>query len=209
MKKIISLAFFLSTFTFLQTAQADALQELLVLLKPVKGIEANFVQEVVNAKGESQQQNKGKLKAMEPNQFYWETAEPFPQKIVTDGKTLWVYDPDLQQVAVKPFEENYSKTPAMLFAGNAESISQQFTVEKIKGVAQGFRLLPKQQQKDLFLSLDLVFDKSSPVSMTIQDAMQQKTTITFSQVNINPSLTSNVFQFVPPAGVEVLQAQAQ
>lgn len=209
MKKIISLAFFLSAFAFLQIAQAGALQELLVLLKPVKGIEANFVQEVVNAKGEPQQQNKGKLKAMEPNQFYWETAEPFPQKIVTDGKTLWVYDPDLQQVAVKPFEENYSKTPAMLFAGNAESISQQFAVEKIKGVAQGFRLLPKQQQKDLFLSLDLVFDKSSPVSMTIQDAMQQKTTITFSQVTINPSLTSDVFHFVPPTGVEVLQAKAQ
>ncbi len=208
MKKVISLVFLMSAFSLLQTAQADALQDLLALLEPVKGIQADFVQEVVNAKGEVQQQNKGELKAKEPNQFYWKTSDPFPQEIMTDGKTLWVYDPDLQQVAVKPFEENYSKTPAMLFAGNAVAISQQFTVEKINGVAQGFRLLPKQQ-RDLFLSLDLVFENSVPASMTIQDAMQQKTTISFSQVTVNPSLVSDLFHFVPPAGVEVLQTKAQ
>ncbi|MEZ5539340.1 MAG: outer membrane lipoprotein chaperone LolA [Pseudomonadales bacterium] len=208
MKKVISLVFLMSAFSLLQTAQADALQDLLALLEPVKGIQADFVQEVVNAKGEVQQQNKGELKAKEPNQFYWKTSDPFPQEIMTDGKTLWVYDPDLQQVAVKPFEENYSKTPAMLFAGNAVAISQQFTVEKINGVVQGFRLLPKQQ-RDLFLSLDLVFENSVPASMTIQDAMQQKTTISFSQVTVNPSLVSDLFHFVPPAGVEVLQTKAQ
>jgi outer membrane lipoprotein carrier protein len=51
-----------------------------------------------NAKGVVQQHNEGVLKAQEPNRFYWKTAEPYPQEIVTDGKTLWVYDPDLAQV---------------------------------------------------------------------------------------------------------------
>jgi len=209
MKKIISLVVFLGVICASSLVRADALQELLTLLEPVKGIQAGFVQEVQDAKGVVQQQNKGELKAMEPNQFYWETAEPFPQKIITDGTTLWVYDPDLQQVAIKPFEENYSKTPAMLFAGNAAVISQQFSVEKIKGVAQGFRLLPKQQQRDLFVSLDMVFEKSVPVSMTILDGMQQKTTIHFSAVQINPVLSSNTFHFEAPSGVEVIQEKAR
>jgi len=209
MKKLLSLSAFLSLLLFFPAAHADALQELLTLLEPVKGIQAGFTQEVQDAKGVVQQQNKGELKAMEPNQFYWETAEPFPQKIITDGKTLWVYDPDLQQVAIKPFEENYSKTPAMLFAGNAAIISQQFAVEKIKGAAQGFRLLPKQQQRDLFVSLDIVFEKSIPVSMMILDAMQQKTTIHFSNVILNPALSSTAFHFETPAGVEVIKEKAQ
>lgn len=208
MKKLVAWVMCLGIALSFSSVQADALQELLAILEPVKGIQADFVQEVQDAKGVVQQQNKGLLKAMAPNRFYWETAEPFPQKIITDGKTLWVYDPDLQQVAIKPFEENYAKTPAMLFAGNAAVISQQFTVEKIKGMAQGFHLLPKQQS-DLFASLDIVFEKSVPASMTILDAMQQKTTIQFSNAKVNPALVSAGFQFEVPAGTDVIQAKAQ
>lgn len=208
MKKVVAWVMCFGMALSFSSVQADALQDLLTILEPVKGLQANFVQEVQDAKGVVQQQNKGQLKAMEPNQFYWETAEPFPQKIITDGKTLWVYDPDLQQVSIKPFEENYAKTPAMLFAGNAAVISQQFTVEKIKGVTQGFRLLPKQQS-DLFSSLEIVFEKSLPVSMTILDAMQQKTTIQFSDVSVNPALSGAVFHFEVPTGTDVIQAKAQ
>lgn len=207
MKKFLSVSVFLWIISAVSLAQADALQELLAILEPVKGMSAQFTQDTADAKGIVQQHNQGTLKAMEPNQFYWETTEPFPQIIVTDGKTLWVYDPDLQQVVVKPFEENYSKTPAMLFAGNAAAISKQFTVEKIKGETQGFRLLPKQQQKDLFVSLDIIFENNIPVSMTIQDAMQQKTTIQFHNAQINPALPVEQFHFETPKGVEVLKAK--
>ncbi|HSC74665.1 MAG TPA: outer membrane lipoprotein chaperone LolA [Pseudomonadales bacterium] len=191
---------------------ADAMTELLAVLSPIKGISADFSQDTFNAKGVVQQHNEGVLKAQEPNRFYWKTAEPYPQEIITDGKTLWVYDPDLAQVAIKPFEENYSKTPAMLFAGNAAVISEQFTVEKVPaeklaGGAQGFRLIPKKQQRDLFESLEMSFVKGVPVSMTILDAMQQKTVIAFSKVTVNPAVAvDGTFSFVPPAGVEVLKA---
>jgi outer membrane lipoprotein carrier protein len=191
---------------------ADAMTELLAILTPVKGISADFTQDTFNAKGVVQQHNEGVLKAQEPNRFYWKTAEPYPQEIITDGKTLWVYDPDLAQVAIKPFEENYSKTPAMLFAGNAVVISEQFTVEKVPveklaNGKQGFRLLPKKQQRDLFESLEMTFENGAPTSMTILDAMQQKTVIFFSKVTVNPAVADNAFIFTPPAGVEVLKAK--
>ncbi len=193
-------------------ANADAMSELLAILAPVKGISADFTQDTYSAKGAVQQHNEGVLKAQEPNRFYWKTAEPYPQEIVTDGKTLWVYDPDLSQVTIKPFEENYSNTPAMLFAGNAAVISQQFTVEKlavekIVNAAQGFRLVPKKKQRDLFESLEMVFEKGVPVSMTILDAMQQKTTIFFSKVVVNPVVAANQFHFETPTGVEVLRQE--
>ncbi|HQQ75513.1 MAG TPA: outer membrane lipoprotein chaperone LolA [Pseudomonadales bacterium] len=200
MKKIILLMVLVG----LQQAHADAVADLLKILAPVKGITAAFTQDTLNAKGEIQQHNEGTLKAQEPNHFYWKTVEPYPQEIVTDGKTLWVYDPDLAQVAIKPFEENYSKTPAMLFAGNSAVIAEQFTVEKLPDAAQAFRLLPKKQQQDLFQSLEMTFNKGVPESMVILDAMQQKTTIHFSAVTVNPDIPGNQFRFEPPAGVEVL-----
>ena len=188
------------------TVLAEPLDELLAILSPVKGISAHFTQDTFNAQGAVQQHNEGELKAQEPNRFYWKTVDPYPQEIVTDGKTLWVYDPDLAQVTVKPFEENYAKTPAMLFAGNTRVISEQFTVEKLPGSAQRFRLLPKKQQRDLFESLEMQFDQGVPSNMVIYDAMQQKTTLFFSQVTLNPVLPESQFGFVAPAGVDVLQA---
>jgi outer membrane lipoprotein-sorting protein len=45
--------------------------------------------------------------------------------------------------------------------------------------------------------------------MTILDAMQQKTTIQFSNAKVNPALVSAGFQFEVPAGTDVIQAKAQ
>ncbi len=207
LKKIVLLSTVFTAVLMSVTVRADAMQELLAILKPVKGLRAQFSEDTFNAQGAVLQHNEGTLMAQEPNRFYWETLEPYPQKIITDGKSLWIYDPDLQQVTIKPFEENYAKTPAMLFAGNTSSIGEHFTVEKIADVAQAYRLLPKKDQRDLFESLEMSFDKGRPTSMTIRDAMQQKTIIFFSAVEVNPEITEQQFRFDPPAGVEVLKAQ--
>ncbi|HQQ63110.1 MAG TPA: outer membrane lipoprotein chaperone LolA [Pseudomonadales bacterium] len=199
--------FLLSCLFLAPSLHADALSDLLAILEPVQGMAAGFTEDTFNAQGAIQQHNEGELKAQAPNRFYWKTAEPYPQEIVTDGKTLWVYDPDLQQVTIKPFEENYAKTPAMLFAGNARSIAEHFTVEKINGSPQAFRLLPKDNQKDLFESLEMTFEKNTPASMTIRDAMQQKTTIFFSGVKINGDIPAASFHFDVPKGVEILKAK--
>ena len=79
-----------SLLLFVAPVHADALAELLALLTPVKGISAGFTQDTFNAQGAVLQHNEGELKAHEPNRFYWKTAEPYTQEIVTDGKTLWV-----------------------------------------------------------------------------------------------------------------------
>lgn len=187
--------------------QADALQELLVVLEPIQGFSAHFNQDTFNAQQVVQQHNEGELVAETPNAFYWKTYEPYPQEIVTDGKTLWVYDPDLQQVTVKPFDDNYARTPAMLFAGNTERIGEQFTVEKISDNPLTFRLLPKSGQNDLFESLEMTFDSGKPVSMTINDAMQQQSLLHFTEVALNPATPPDKFTFAIPAGVDVLKAK--
>lgn len=191
----------------IQQTYADALQDLLHILEPIQGFSAQFSQDTFNAQQVVQQHNEGELVAQTPNHFYWKTVEPFPQEIITDGKTLWVYDPDLQQVTIKPFDENYARTPAMLFAGNAQHIAEQFSVEKISDKPLTFRLLPKTGQKDLFVSMDMTFENSQPVSMIINDAMQQKSVLNFSHVSINPDTKPDKFSFIAPAGVDVLKAK--
>ena len=189
---------------FAGAVNAAPVDDLLALLAPIKGMEARFTQNTYDAKGELLQNNQGNVKAQAPAKFYWETAEPFPQTVVTDGVKLWVYDPDLAQVQVRAFDKNYQQTPAMLFTGNAELIAKQFTVEQIAGRDSSFRLLPKDRSQNLFEALEMRFDGSLPASMHIEDSMRQKTEILFSDVVLNPKLPAAAFNFVAPAGTEVL-----
>lgn len=193
--------------SLVQNAHTDAMQDLLAILEPVQGFSAHFTQDTFNAQHVIQQHNEGELIAETPNAFYWKTYDPYPQEIVTDGKTLWVYDPDLQQVTIKPFDDSYTRTPAMLFAGNSQRIAEQFTVETVSDKPSTFRLLPKSDKKDLFESLEMTFDNGAPVSMTIRDAMQQESLLHFTDVKMNPSTPANKFIFVVPAGVDVLKAK--
>lgn len=185
-------------------ANAAPVDDLLALLAPIKGLEARFTQNTYDAKGGLLQNNQGEVKAQAPAKFFWKTAEPFPQTVVTDGVKLWVYDPDLAQVQIRPFDKNYQQTPAMLFTGNAQVITQQFTVEQVAGRANSFRLLPKDRSQNLFEALEMRFDEGLPVSMQIEDSMRQKTEILFSDVQLNPNLPAKDFSFVAPAGTEVL-----
>lgn len=188
-------------------SHADPLQDLLQLLEPIKGFHATFSQDTFDAQQQVVQHNEGELVAQTPDHFYWKTLDPYPQEVITDGKTLWIYDPDLQQVTEKPFDDNYSKTPAMLFAGNSERIAGQFAVSRLPGKDMAFRLVPNQGKHDLFVALEMVFENGKPASMTIEDAMQQRTVLYFSKVEINPSTDAAQFRFVTPPGVDVLKAK--
>ena len=80
-------------------SEADA-AELARTLESYESYQANFIQIVVNGNGNEVQESRGSLKAKRPGLFYWETTQPHSQFIVSDGSTVEVYDPDLEQVTV-------------------------------------------------------------------------------------------------------------
>ncbi|MDB9687970.1 outer membrane lipoprotein chaperone LolA, partial [Acinetobacter baumannii] len=61
---------------------------------------------------------KGSMKVERPGKFYWETVSPSKQTIVTSGKTVWIYDPDLQQAVRQSLDDQVADTPALLLSGN-------------------------------------------------------------------------------------------
>jgi outer membrane lipoprotein carrier protein len=59
----------------------------------------------------------GALSIARPDRFRWDYREPYEQVIVADGRRLWLYDSDLQQVTVRSLAEGLGSTPAMLLSG--------------------------------------------------------------------------------------------
>lgn len=188
--------------SFAQTA-AQSLGE---QLGRQKNIEADFVQYVLDASGSRLQETHGHMVLAQPNQFWWKTADPFAQLLVSNGKRLWIYDEDLEQVTVQTLDQRTTSTPALLLSGNSTNIEAEFDVIMKRGDSGlvFYQLTPKDPES-LYETLRLNFKNNQLLEMQLDDAMNQKTSLTFSNMVFNPQLKDGLFEFVVPENTDVLE----
>lgn len=192
---------------------AGELTDKLALLKTFSG---DFQQTLVDDEGLVLQTSNGVFSLKRPGYFYWETTAPFPQLLVSDLNTIWLYDPDLEQVSVRPYDEKVSQTPALLLSGDVNKVSDAYRVERLSADTQveseamsgdtAFALFPKQPQT-LFTQLLVEFTGDQLASMQLHDSLGQVTTFAFSRGIYNQPIANERFTFTPPEGVDVIQGQ--
>jgi outer membrane lipoprotein carrier protein len=169
---------------------------------------ADFTQLVVDGRGRKVGEGKGRLLISRPGRFRWELAPgggpEAGQVLVADGKNLWFYDRDLEQVTVKPVTEALSQSPAMLLSGTGD-VRKAFDVQMDKA-AQGFEWVvvkPRGSEGD-FTTARLGFRANDLARMELQDRLGQRTTLEFQNPGRNAALTADELRFVPPAGADVI-----
>jgi len=183
-------------------AWADATDDLSTLLQPLAALSGNFKQTLIDERGKVTQESNGNFSVQRPGKLRWKTGEPYAQLLVTNNKTLWLYDPDLEQVTVRPVDARMKETPALLLGGKVEEIRQSFNVSMKDGV---YHLTPKNP-KAPFKSMEIHFAESGlPASMIVRDSMGQTTKIKFSGMKANPKLSASIFTFKPPAGTDIIK----
>lgn len=185
---------------------AEPAVELAQLLAAAKSVEARFEQTVSGAAGQPAQRASGVMHVARPQLFRWDVKSPFEQLIVADGKQVWVYDPDLAQAVVRPFDRQLADTPALLFSGDAQKIGERYDVSLAgsDGDVRRFVLKPHDAEA-LFESLQVSFRKGRLSEMMLVDSLGQKTTIAFSDVKLNGKSPASLFRFEPPAGTDVIR----
>ena len=67
----------------------------------LQSVSGRFSQSVTDANGHQGDASSGTFALQAPRQFRWETLSPYQQTIVADGRRVWVYEPDLEQVSVR------------------------------------------------------------------------------------------------------------
>ncbi|SDK17357.1 outer membrane lipoprotein chaperone LolA [Microbulbifer yueqingensis] len=200
MKRMLT-ALATSAALFAGSAWADATAELSQLLQPLASISGKFHQTLTDERGEVLQKSSGTFSVERPGKLRWETGEPFPQLLVTNNKKLWLYDPDLEQVTIRPVDKRMKETPALLLGGKVGEIRSSFNVASKNGA---YELTPKNASAP-FRAMEISFDNGLPAAMTVRDSMGQTTKIKFSRVKANPSLSAALFNFKPPAGTDIIR----
>lgn len=173
-------------------------------LQGLTSLRADFKQVSTVAGGDAVEKASGRLYLQKPGRFRWDYREPNEQLIVSDGVNVWLFDKELEQVTVKAIDESLATTPALLLAGKS-SVAESFTIS-----AAGARddidwilLVPKRTDTD-FVEFRLGFTRGELRAMELKDKLQQTTRIEFSELQRNARLTSELFTFKPPAGVDVI-----
>ena len=195
----LSLAFVAAAFVSPAWAGAPT-QALENYFTSVHTLSGDFRQSTVNQSGDVVDHTRGHMAIARPNRFNWVYTEPFEQKIIADGKRLWVYDVDLEQVTVRPMKAALGAGPALMLSGNWSDLKREFTVGED---GQWVVLKPRTQAWDLN-AIRLKFDGDTPAAVEVEGSMGHVTKLTFQNLQRNPDLPSELFDFQPPKGVDVL-----
>jgi len=195
-------------FTYLLAATAfaagSARAELDTFAKDLKSVSGSFEQTVADANSGKSKASAGTLSLRAPRQFRWETVAPFKQTIIADGEKVWVYDPDLEQVTVRPQGTEEAHSPLTVLT-DLSQLDRDFTTSE-QGARDGFvwlRLKSKDKEPQ-FEYAELGFDASGLSRMVFKDSYGNNTEIRFSGWQRNAKLAAETFKFVPPKGVDVI-----
>ncbi|MFY7698007.1 MAG: outer membrane lipoprotein chaperone LolA [Legionella sp.] len=183
---------------------ADAVQDVQARLNAIRTMSANFNQ-TVNAGRQRLSMSSGTMALSRPGRFRWQTNEPLQQLVIADGSHLWMYDVDLEQVSVKKEASSISGGAALFLSGDNHSLNRDFLVTATQQGKKFSYDLRAKSSKNNFQRIILTFSGPILSSLRLYDQLGQITTVQLSHVKNNPQLSSQLFKFKPPKGVDVVE----
>lgn len=145
MKKLLITACLLAV-VLMDLAVADDAYVLQSRLKQVNSFYAKFIQRVTDAEGNAIQEGKGEIWMKLPNLFNWHIIAPDENVLISDGKTLWFYNPFVEQVTATWLKNATGNTPFMLITCKSAVDWSQYNV---KQQGDSFLLEPKSNNENL------------------------------------------------------------
>ena len=187
------------------TANAGARDDLDAFTHGLKGLQGGFAQTVYDANGAKKEYSTGHVSLSAPRLFRWEYVKPYPQLIVADGKTVWVYDPDLKQVTRRAQGAAESNSPLAALIDPAK-LDKDYVVAEAgsEGGLEWLTLTPRDKDDASFESARLGFDQNGLNRMSFTDLLGQRTEIVFAKWVRNPAFGRGTFDYVPPKDVDVV-----
>lgn len=195
--------------------EGPALEEVVAGLEAkyaaVADLRAEFTQQAFNKSLGQTITAEGVVSLKKPGKMRWEYKSPTPQQIVSDGKSLWMYTPELNQVNVTEAPQALAG-PAGSFLAGLGRLREEFFVRFLNPAApldEAGRLVldltpkaPTPVLARLILSVD---PKERLVRKAVlYDQFENTVTMTFTKVAVNPGLADRLFTFIPPKGAAVV-----
>ena len=179
--------------------------------KDLISLSADFEQYEIDANAHQTEKSTGNVWLKAPSQFKWKYIKPAPQLIMANGKQVWIYDEDLEQVTIK--QQNSKQNPIYVLL-NKELTEKNYTVSLLKsnkddkdGV-QWIKMLPNKPSDEVKVVWLGIKDKKIS-ALKLQNQLDNIVVFEFNNVKRNPKLAEGFFTFTIPKGIDVLRYTAE
>lgn len=184
---------------------ASAQEQLRAFVTTVTSATGSFSQYTVNDQGRTQPAQTGVFSFQRPGKFKWAVQKPYEQLVISDGRQVFQYDPDLAQVTERKVDAAIGTSPAAILFGSG-SLEQSFDVSALpaKDGVDWLRAKPRTADAG-FSRVDIGMKNNLPVRVELLDSFGQTTRVDLSGIQANPQLPAKEFQFTAPKGVDVVK----
>src|SRR5690625_4916915 len=147
----------------------------------------------------------GRFSFSRPGMFKWHVTKPYEQLTISDGKKILQYDPDLDQLIIRPDSSSDKNSPAAILFDTA-NLNEAFDLEILpdKENMNWVRAKPKADDAG-FEYIDIGFKGWQPAALLLKDSFGQFTNMTLEKVTPNVDLPKEEFTFDPPEGTEIVE----
>lgn len=198
------------------SVQANSVDSLAQFMQQISSGRADFTQVVTSPSRAGQptraKTSSGRFEFQRPGQFRFDYLKPFVQTLVADGQTLWLHDLDLNQVTAQSQAQVLGSTPAALLTAASDLRALQadfkFTPEPDQGGLQWVRAMPQSPDGQIrAVMVGLRVSPSGPelAVLDVQDSLGQRSVLTFTGFESNPTLPAQSFVFKAPPGADIIR----
>ena len=140
----------------------------------------------------------------------WEFEDPEKQTIVSDGETLYSYDPDLNQVVETPLKQALKSSSATSFLLGIGNINRDFKASFANPATPSglIDLILDAKTGGYKIEVGLDPQTYNLVTLTLTDQLGDVTRIDFSDIHDNVELPDSIFAYKAPAGADIVTAPA-
>jgi len=179
----------------------------------ITSLSADFVQVIANPMIGTPDTTRGRLYQMRPSRFAMRFTAPKGDRIVADGRFLWLYTPSTTpgQVIRSRIPE-YGTTGPNLIGQFVEQPRERYTAQYVRadslpdaGPVDVIRLVPKEHEQPYSEATIWVGREDELVRrVDIVESSGQERTVILRNIRVNRGVPGRELTFSPPAGVRVV-----
>lgn len=178
----------------------------------VADVTASFVQYSYFAGLDKGEKSYGSVQFRKPGMMDWSYEGPQEQRFVSDGTTMWFYQPEDNQVTIAGFSNAFQSDLPVSFLLGLGKLGESFEVERACRGAVGTVLELSPRADDAgFQRFRLLVreDDFVPIGAQVLDVGGNETTIRLAGVDLNSGLAAKRFSFEIPRGVDVIDRRRE
>ncbi len=149
---------------------------------------------------------RGRVLLARPGRMRWSYEEPEPSLVVSDGKTMWIYDPSAKEVQRLPVDRGYLSGAGLQFLMGDGELLEEFSVtaERCSTEVVDLELVPKREASYERLGLRAIAASGEITDTRLVDLFGNETRLSFRDTRTNQNPAPERFRFVVPPDVVVI-----